>query len=188
MADEELHGVAHHGEVLLQGRPQGLADVPDVGLRDQADHGRLGVEEGTHLGVVLDADAGLARGAEGDQLGVAQLELGAGPGEELGVLRQRARPAALDEPDPDLVQQARDRELVGDGVADALALRAVAQGGVEDVEVEISGEVGGHAVLLGGRGAPGKQKDPREREVCAQSGTDCALGDNDRGRGGHRCQ
>ena len=38
-------------------------------------------------------------------------------------------------PDADLVQQPRDGELVGDGVADALALGAVAQGGVEDVEV-----------------------------------------------------
>src|SRR4051795_9879238 len=30
------------------------------------------------------------------------------------------------------------------------------------------------------------KKTPREREVCAQSGTDCALGDNDRAEGGHR--
>src|SRR3954463_8242909 len=30
------------------------------------------------------------------------------------------------------------------------------------------------------------KKTPREREVCAQSGTDCALGDNDRAGGGHR--
>jgi hypothetical protein len=67
---------------------------------------------------------------------VPQVELGAGPGEELGVLGQRPRPAALDEAHADLVQQPRDRELVGDGVADALALRAVAQGGVEDVEVD----------------------------------------------------
>jgi hypothetical protein len=98
---------------------------------------------------------------------VPELELGAGAGEELGVLGQRARPAALDEADADLVEEPGDGQLVGDGVAHALALGAVAQRGVEDVEVG----AGRHGVLQGdGATAPDTRKTPREREVCARSG------------------
>ena len=47
----------------------------------------------------------------------------------------------FDEPDAELVEQARDGELVGDRVGDALALRPVAQRRVEDVErVGLHGE------------------------------------------------
>ena len=67
--------------------------------------------------------------------GVLQVQLGLGPLEELGVLGHGAGPAALDEAHAELVQQPRDRELVGDRVADALALPAVAQRGVEDLVV-----------------------------------------------------
>ena len=155
--DEEGDGVGHHRQVLLQRRPQRLADVPDVGLGDQAHDRRPGVEQGPDLQVVLHPDAGLAGGPEGDQLGVPQLELGAGAGEELGVLGQRTRPAALDEPHADLVQQPGDGELVGHGVADALALGAVAQRRVEDVEV---GRAGGHRDLPGGCCRPEHEKDP----------------------------
>ena len=111
VADEEGDRVGHHRQVLLERRPQGLADVPDVGLRDQADDRGLRVEQGSHLQVVLDADAGLAGGAERDELRVPEFQLGPRPGEELGVLRQGARPAALDESDPDLVHQAGDGSL-----------------------------------------------------------------------------
>jgi hypothetical protein len=77
----------------------------------------------------------------------------------LSSVRARAKNSVslgLDEADADLVEQPGDGQLVGDGVAHALALGAVAQRGVEDVEVG----VGGHdELLVGGRG-PGKQKDP----------------------------
>jgi hypothetical protein len=158
VADEERDGVTHHREVLLERRPQCLAHVPDVGLGDQADHRRLGLQQGAHLGVVLDPDAGLAGGPERDQLGVPELELGAGAGEELGVLGQRARPAALDEADADLVEEARDGQLVGDGVAHALALGAVAQRRVEDVEVGAGRS--GHDALPGDDTCPEHEKDP----------------------------
>ena len=70
-------------------------------------------------------------------------------------------------PDAELVQQPGDGQLVGDRVADALALGAVAQGGVEDVEVV--------AVLIGELPSgdcvgSNTKKTPRVREVCAQSG------------------
>src|SRR3954463_4572048 len=44
----------------------------------------------------------------------------------------------------------------------------------------------GSPVVRTGETFPANKKTPREREVCAQSGTDCALGDNDRAEGGHR--
>jgi hypothetical protein len=72
---------------------------------------------------------------------VLERQLGPRAGEELGVLGQGTWPAALDEPHTDLVQQPRHGELVGHGVAHALALGAVAQRRVEDVEVG-----GGHEV------------------------------------------
>ena len=46
----------------------------------------------------------------------------------------RARPAALDEADAELVEQRRDRQLVGDREVHALLLGAVAQGRVVDLE------------------------------------------------------
>ena len=125
--------------------------MPDVGLGDQADHRGPGVEQRLHLGVVLDPDTGLPRGAEGDQLRVREVQLGARPGEELGVLGQGPGPAALDVADADLVEQPGDGQLVGDGVAHALSLGAVPQGRVEDVEVQIGGGVLGHGVSRGAR-------------------------------------
>jgi hypothetical protein len=108
--------------------------VAVVGLGYEGDDGCARVEERPHLGVVLDGRARLAGGAEGHQLGVAEGDLLAGAAEELRVPGIGARPAALDEAHAELVQVTRDRELVGDGEVDALALRAVAQRGVEDVE------------------------------------------------------
>ena len=69
--------------------------------------------------------------------GVPEVELGGGAGEELGVARVGAGPAALDEAHPEVVQVPGDRQLVGDGEVDALALGAVAQRGVEDVEAVV---------------------------------------------------
>jgi hypothetical protein len=78
---------------------------------------------------------------------VGQPQLGARPPEELGVLRDRARPSALNEPDTELVQPPRDGKLVGHGQGQALLLGTVAQGGVVDMELV----VGHHLVLPPGR-------------------------------------
>ena len=56
-------------------------------------------------------------------------------GEERGVVRVGARPAALDESDAQLVEQRRDRELVRHREVQTLLLRTVAQRGVEDMEL-----------------------------------------------------
>ena len=78
-----------------------------------------------------------AGGAERDQLGVPEVDLLLGAGEELGVPGVGARPAALDEAHAEVVQVPGDGQLVRDGEVDALALRAVAQRGVEDMEAVV---------------------------------------------------
>src|SRR6185503_49988 len=84
-------------------------------------------------------------------------------------------PAALDEPDAQGIEVAGDGELVGHRVRDPLALGAVAQRGVEDVEGVAEGSFGGFGAghrssLCGRKGLSGKQKDlPRMREVCASA-------------------
>ena len=144
--------------------------MEDVGLRDEGDDGCLGVEQGAHLRVVLDLDSGLARGAEGDELRGLQVELLAGTGEELGVLRHGPGPAALDEAHAVAIEETGDGELVVDAVGDALALGAVAQGRVIDMEGIPQGQ-GRHVVLLkqkAPRGCEGLRIDAAGRRRCAR--------------------
>ena len=127
-------GVAHHREVLLERRAQRELDVAVVRLGDEGDHARPGVAEGGDQRVVGGAYAGPAGGAERRELRVGELELLARAAEELGVLRVRARPAALDVAHAEPVELAGDAQLVGDREVEPLLLGAVAQGGVVDVE------------------------------------------------------
>ena len=129
-----LDGVADHREVLLERGAQGQLDVPVVGLRDQRHHARAAVAQRADQRVVGRLHAGPAGGAERRELRVAQVQLLAGAAEELGVLRVRARPAALDVSHAEPVEVPRDRQLVGRGEVEPLLLGAVAQGGVVDVE------------------------------------------------------
>jgi len=141
-APQEGHRVGDHRAVLGDVGAQRALDVAAVGLGDERDDRGLGVEQGADLRVLLGRRPRLARGPERDERGMAQGELtGRGPGEELGVAGVGAGPAALDEAHPEVVQVPCDGQLVGDGEVDALALGAVAQGGVEDVErvVEFAG-------------------------------------------------
>ena len=131
--------VAHHREVLLQRRTQRQLDVPVVRLRDERDHSGTGVTQRGDQRVVGRLHAGATGGAEGRELRVLQVELLARTAEELGVLGVRARPATLDEAHAQAVDLPRNRQLVRDGEVQSLLLRAVAQGGVVDVE-----QVAGH--------------------------------------------
>ena len=126
--------VGDHGEVLPQGRAQRQSDVPVVTLRDQRHDRRARLAQRGDLGVIGRPGAGPAGRAERDGLRVPEIQLAGGEPEELGVPGDRARPAALDEPDPELVQPGRDGQLVGDRQVQALLLGAVPQRGVVDVE------------------------------------------------------
>jgi hypothetical protein len=132
--------VADHGQVLVEGGPQGLGDVQVPGLADQGDDRGPRVQQGAQVGVVVDPAAGPAGGPEGGQGGVTPGQLG-GPGEVLGVLGVGAGPAALDHVDAEVVEEAGDPQLVGHGELEADLLGAVAEGGVVGLYVL----VGGHA-------------------------------------------
>ena len=134
LADNEPNGVAHHGDVLVQGGLERLEDVADIGLRHERDHRRMRVQEGPNLQVILDVDARLSSGAEGYELRVHERELRLRPLEELRVLRHRARPATLDEPDSIPIEKPRHGQFVVHREGNALPLGAIAQGCVEDVE------------------------------------------------------
>ena len=165
-------GVADHREVLLERGPQGELDVPLVGLGDQRHHARAALAQGRHQRVVGRAGTGAAGRPERRELGVLEVQLLLGAAEELGVLRVRARPAALDVADTQVVELLGDGELVGDGEVETLLLRAVAQGGV----VHVEGALEVHARSISRMS--GKQKDlsrTRGRRV----GVPDALGDDD---------
>ena len=126
--------------VLLEADPERGGDVEVVGLADEADRGRAGVDDAGEDLVVRGGAAGALGHAEGGQAGVAQRRDG---GEEGAVGGVGARPAAFDVVDAEAVERLADPALVLDGEVDALALLAVAEGGVVEVEA-----LAGHAQRL----------------------------------------
>ena len=132
-AHQELHRVGHHGHSLIEAGLQRLGDVVVPALADDANRRRSRRGQvGQHL-VGVHPSPGPAGGAEGDQLADLQVELGAGPLEELVVLGVGAGPATLDACHAETVELLGDAQLVVDGERDALKLGAVAQGGVVDL-------------------------------------------------------
>ena len=128
------HAVCDQAQVLVERRAQHLAHVQGRALAEDGAHRRAGLEQRRDAGVVLDRDAGAASGAERGQAGVRPL-LVACAGEQLGVLRVGAGPAALDDGHADAIEPARDAQLVGARQRDPLALGAVAQRRVVDQDV-----------------------------------------------------
>jgi hypothetical protein len=130
LAHGRAHAVADRGEVFLRARLERDPHVVIPGFRHEADGVGFGLEQRRESGIVRGRAAGPARHAEGGE-GRAQPAL---LGEQLRVGRVRARIAGLDIVDAELVQHARDGELVVEREIDTVGLRAVAQGGVEEVK------------------------------------------------------
>ena len=95
--------VRDHFEVFFQGGPQGQQDVPVVTLGDKGHDRRSRFAQRGDQGVVCRRHAGPAGRAERGELRVVEVEFGLRAAEELGVLRDRAGPAALNEPDAEFV-------------------------------------------------------------------------------------
>ena len=163
--------VADHREILFQRGPQGELDVPVVGLRHQRHDRGTAVAQGGDLRIVGRAQPGTAGGPEGRQLGVPQVELGDSATEELGVLRVGARPATFDVADPEPVELAGDRQLVGDGQVEPLLLGAVAQGRVVDVEGALQVQLVGHLSHLASGSLGRTTKRPLESRGLRVRGT-----------------
>ena len=134
VGDEVAHRIAHHGHRFVERGAQRLGDVAVPRLGHDAGDRRAGFDEVGQDGVVLGPHAGPTGRAEGDQGGRGELQLLAGPGEELDVLGVGPGPPALDEGDPQMVELLGHPELVGHGEGEPLLLAPVAQDRVEDVD------------------------------------------------------
>src|SRR5437870_33301 len=120
-------------EVLREADAQILAHLEVPGLADDGDHRRLGAETEAEVAVVGGLHARAAGRAEGRHLRVLQPEALDGA-EELLVARVRARPAALDVVDAEVVEPLGDAQLVLEREGDVLGLRPVAQRRVVDLD------------------------------------------------------
>ena len=127
--DDEADGVRDHVEVLGRRGAQHLDHVELPALAEDRHDRRLGGDQLAQVGVRLGRVGAVPGHPEGGQPGALPAHR-AGGGEELDVLGVRARPAALDERHPVLVQHPRHAQLVGQRQRDVLALGAVAQGRV----------------------------------------------------------
>ena len=153
---EAGHAVADHPEVLVASGFEDLLDVQGRGLPHQRDDRRVRVHQRADVGIVLAEQARAAGAAEGGHLGLCQREVPEPP-EELGVLGVGAGPAALDPGDPEPVERAGDLDLVVHRQGEALALGAVAERRV--VELQRGGRA--HEI-------PQKRKRPLLREAAGR--------------------
>ena len=136
LAAQEGDGVAHHREVLRAGRAQGGLDVAQVALGHERHDRGARVAAAPAPGGPATADvparrvapkaASVAWRSESSCRARAKnsVSLGLAPGQ----------PPSM-KPDPEVVQVRGDGQLVGDREVEALLLRAVAQGGVVDVQL-----------------------------------------------------
>ena len=130
LGDEEGHRLADHGQVLVAADLDDLLEVQAPGLADERADRRERLGDDPQRGVVLGARVAAAGHAEGAHVGPQALVLE--PLEQLGLLRVRGREAGLDERDAEVVEHVRHAHLLLHGQRHAVALHAVAQGGVVD--------------------------------------------------------
>src|SRR5438132_7650306 len=126
-------GIVDDLEVLLEGDAQVLAHVEVPGLADDGDDRGLGAQAEEQVAVVGGLHARPAGRAEGRHLRVPEARALDGA-EELLVARVRARPAALDVLDAEVVEPLGDADLVLEREGDVLGLRPVAQRRVVELD------------------------------------------------------
>ena len=129
---QKAHALADHGKVLFGRRFEHVRRVADVALAEDGDVLCARRQKRLQIAVLRGRYPLAAGRAEGDDLGVAQLE----PGDALKKLHLRGvgeGVARLDEVDAQRVEGADDLELVVDGKGNVCALRPVAQGRIENL-------------------------------------------------------
>ena len=107
--------VADHHQVLFESRPKRFAHMSHVAFGNEADDRRLGLTQRRHLRVVGRHRVRTPGRAEGGERRMLKVQLGLCPPKELLILRVGARPPPFDEPDPQVVEVACDRQLVVNG-------------------------------------------------------------------------
>src|SRR5439155_22352066 len=125
--------VVDHLEVRLEGDAEIVPHVEVPRLPDDRHDGRLRAEAFGEVPILGRLHPCPPRRAEGRDLGVLQPEPLDGA-EELLVARVRARPAALDVAEPEVVELLGDAELVVEREGDVLGLRTIAQRRVVQLE------------------------------------------------------
>jgi len=127
--------VPDHGEIFLAAHAQDLVHMQIPALAEDGDHGTTRLQQTGQSGIVGCGPAGSARGTEASDPGLLPFDL-PGPAEEFHVqLVGGIGPAAFDVPDPEPVQELRDRKLVFQGKGQASGLVSIAQSGVEKLHV-----------------------------------------------------
>ena len=127
------HGVRDHPAVFRRVDAEDVGDVQTPAFAEDRHHGRLGREQLRNLRVFFHGEVCAARAAEGGELRAAEASRLGGV-EKGGVLRVGPGPAALDVVHAERIEFFGDAQLVQHAKVDALALRAVAQGGVVEGE------------------------------------------------------
>jgi len=137
-------GLADHRLVLLDGGTQNFRDVHFPAFPEDRHHGCLRLQQEFHLRILLHRGIRAASRAECGELRVFKFDRFRSL-EKLDVLRVRSGPASLNVVHAELVEALRDAELVEAGKLKALALGAVAQGGVVDLNrfhMAVAGRLG----------------------------------------------
>src|SRR5262249_23762042 len=119
-----------HRDILGERDAEGDIDLEVRGLAHHADRIGLRVQQRGKSRIIRGAAAGTAGHAEGDELRALEARLVA---EEGVVGRVRAGPAAFNVIHTQAIERDGERLLVADIEVDALSLRTIAQGRVEQV-------------------------------------------------------
>ena len=143
--------------------PSTSIDVEQPALAEDRHDRRLGGDQLAQVRVVVGRVRAMAGRAEGGEPRALPAHRPGGR-EELDVLGVRARPAALDERHPELVEHPRDAQLVGQRQRDVLALGAVAQGRVVEDDRGVRTSSCGARSAAGARGRSIDRG--RERRSC----------------------
>src|SRR5581483_7262396 len=153
VAVEEMLGIVDHFFAVILQVADGLGDDFEVffqrdteralhvkvpALAEDRNCGRAGFDQGLHVAVLVDPVLGKARGTEGGEARVRELQFLRGAREEFLVFRIGTRPAAFNIIDSQLIQFLRNDELVIHGERDGLALRAVPESGIEREDFHIN--------------------------------------------------
>ena len=125
--------VADDAQVLGERGAQHLRDVQVPGLAEDHDHPGAGLQQALEVGVVRGRQFRTAGRAEGGDPGLLE-RLGGHGLEEGQVLGIGAGVARLDQGDAQVVERLDDHQLVVDREGDALGLRPVAQGRIQQFQ------------------------------------------------------
>jgi hypothetical protein len=130
MLAHQLDGIGDSIKVFLERAAQRHMHLIVPGLGDEGDDIRIRIQKARDARIIGRRAPGPLGHAEGGETGLA----GGFLAEEFRVERIGAGIAALHIIDAEIIEHPRDLALVLKGEVDARGLRAVAQGGVEEIE------------------------------------------------------